>query len=114
MLYTLKMSIKIMLMISASIILIYLISVTAEARDPDSMSFGDAWYKLEKNYPSPERRYSRKELDRARRRANNSLWMDTYGRRDPIYQSDQYWGSQSYPRRSGYIRVYPQPMYYGW
>ena len=64
-------------------------------------SYGDARYDLEKRYPSPERRYTRKELEQARRRANNSLWMEYYGDKDPIYKSDQYRG-----RSSGY---YSQP-----
>jgi len=59
-------------------------------------------YDLERDYPSPNRRYSRKELDRARIRANNSVWMDYYGRKDPIYQSNQY-------RGRGSSNYYPQP-----
>jgi len=78
-------------------------------------SYGDAMYDLERDYPSPNRRYSRKELDRARRRANNSVWMDYYGHKDPIYQSNQYRGQGSsnyYPQpyqnyNSGYRNQYP-------
>ncbi len=78
-------------------LILSLISLTNSSAD-GRRSYGDAWYDLEKNYPSPEHRYSRKELDQARRRANNSMWMDTYGRGDPIYQSDQYRGrSNGYP-----------------
>ncbi len=81
------------------------LSVLANVAADGQRSYGDAWYDLETKYPSPERRYSRKELDQARRRANNSLWMDTYGRKDPIYQSNQYRG-----RSSGY-RYNTRPMY---
>ncbi len=81
------------------------LSALANVSADGQRSYGDAWYDLERKYPSPERRYSRRELDQARRRANNSLWMDTYGRRDPIYQSDQYRG-----RSSGY-GYGSRPMY---
>ena len=67
----------------------------------DHRSYGDNRYKLEKEYPSPERRYSRNDLDKARRRANNSVWMKHWGNKDPIYQSDQYRGRSS--------RSYSQP-----
>ncbi len=97
---------KILLLTSISAIaLTSLLNASAEGR----RSFGDAWYDLEKQYPSPERRYTRKELDKARRRANNPLWLKTYGRRDPIYQSDQYRGRS---RSSRYHYSYnPQPVY---
>ena len=90
-----------LLTIISAIALSALGNVSADGR----RSFGDAWYELERKYPSPERRYSRKELDQARRRANNPLWMDIYGRRDPIYQSDQYRGWSS-----GY-RYNTRPVY---
>jgi len=80
----------------------------ANAEDKHSKygrSYGDAWYDLEKRYPSPERRYSRKELDQARRRANNSLWMEYYGDKDPIYKSDQYRGRSS----GNYSQPYRNP-----
>lgn len=73
----------------------------------------DAWYDPEKKYPSPERRYSRRKLDQGRRRANNSLWMDTYRWRDPIYQSDQYRGRSSGYNYSGYSRPFNTRAYYG-
>lgn len=72
-------------------------------------TYGDTWYELEKKYPSPERRYSRKELDQARRRAGNSLWMEKYGRKDPIYRSDQYRGQSS--RGYGYRQPYRYNRY---
>lgn len=68
-----------------------------ERQSSSGRTYGDAWYDLERKYPSPERRYSRRELDQARRRANNSLWMENNAHKDPIYQSDQYRG-----RSSGY------------
>ncbi len=93
------------ILVTGTALILGLISLSNSSAD-GQRSYGDAWYDLERNYPSPERRYSRKELDQARRRANNSLWMDTYGRRDPIYQSNQYRGRSNgyssqpyYPRR---------------
>lgn len=56
-------------------------------------------YRLEHDYPSGGHRYSREELDQARRRANNSTWLRYYGKNDPIYNSDQYRGiSRGYQR----------------
>ena len=96
-----------------SLMICFVITIsTANAADRNSQSgsrsYGDAWYDLEKRYPSPERRYSRKDLDQARRRANNSLWMDSYGRKDPIYRSEQYNG-----RSSGYSQPYRSNRYSG-
>ncbi len=84
------------IMILLSIFLTTITAVNAEnKKSHNGRSYGDAWYELEKKYPSPERRYSRKDLDQARRRANNSLWMEQWGSKDPIYRSDQYRGRSS-------------------
>ncbi|MDX2504483.1 MAG: hypothetical protein QNL62_08405 [Gammaproteobacteria bacterium] len=89
-------------MILLSIFLITTTAATADDRKSRyGRTYGDARYELEKKYPSAEHRYSRKELDQARRRANNSEWMQQWGKKDPIYKSDQYRG-----RSSGY---YSQP-----
>lgn len=79
------------LLIALSVLLFSPI-LMAEKLKHHGKTYGDAWYQLEKQYPSPERRYSRKELERARLRANNRVWMEQWGSRDPIYQSDQYRG----------------------
>lgn len=84
--------------------------------DDDNQKYGDksrynAKYKLEKDYPAPHRRYSRQELDQARRRANNSTWMKYWGRKDPIYRSDQYRGRYS---GGGYGYGYPGGYGRGW
>lgn len=78
-----------------------LLLVCVYAESNYNRTYGDAWYELEKKYPTPQRRYSRQQLNQARRRANNSLWMEQYGKSDPIYQSDQYQG-----RSSGYSSPY--------
>ena len=94
---------QLILMIIASLFLITVTSASAENRKSRSdQNYSDSRYKLEQDYPSPERRYSRKELDQARRRAGNSLWMKQYGRKDPIYQSDQYRGRSSGNYRRSY------------
>ena len=98
--YSISIINLIVLLFAASFITISIANAD-ERQSKSGRSYGDAWYDLEKRYPSPERRYSRKELDQARRRANNSLWMEKYGYKDSIYKSDQYRG-----RSSGY---YSQP-----
>ena len=96
------------LLIITSIFLITISSAIAEDKKSRyGRTYGDSWYDLEKKYPSPERRYSRKELDQARRRAGNSLWMEKYGKKDPIYRSDQYRGQSS----GGYRQPYRSNRY---
>lgn len=90
------------LLIITSLFLIAASSYAGDRTSKNGRTYGDAWYELEKKYPSPERRYSRKELDQARRRAGNSLWMRSYGHKDPIYQSDQYRGRSSRSYRDPY------------
>lgn len=89
-----KISILVLFIISS---LWFLCAQAGEKQPQYGRTYGDAWYEMERRYPAPERRYSRKQLDQARRRANNSLWMERNSHKDPIYQSDQYRG-----RSSGY------------